>query len=170
MIVFPFAHGLIPVYAAEVYNVGPTGLGFLMASLGAGATIGMVVLASLGDIRNKGLVSIASLVLTALSMVVLSRISSPAIAFPVLMVLSVGVMAFLSTTSATIQSIVPDEFRGRISALYVLTFGLMPVGSLAAGALAENLGAPSATLIGSGIVALLLTVLAVRFRSIWWPE
>ena len=170
MVVFPFAHGLLPVYAAEVYHVGPTGLGVLMASLGAGATIGMIVLASLGDVRNKGILSIASLVLTALSMVVLSRTSDPVIAFPVFMVLSIGVMAFMSTTSATIQSIVPDEFRGRVSALYVLTFGLMPVGSLAAGVLAENLGAPSATLIGSGVVALLLTILAVRFRSAWWPE
>ena len=170
MVVFPFAHGLLPVYAAEVYHVGPTGLGVLMASLGAGATIGMIALASVGEIRNKGVLSIASLVLTALSMVVLSQTSSPVLAFPVFMVLSIGVMAFMSTTSATIQSIVPDEFRGRVSALYVLTFGLMPVGSLAAGVLAENLGAPSATLIGSGVVALLLTVLAVRFRAAWWPE
>ena len=170
MVVFPFAHGLLPVYAVEVYHVGPTGLGVLMASLGAGATIGMIALASVGEIRNKGVLSIASLVLTALSMVVLSQTSSPVLAFPVFGVLSIGVMVFMSMTSATIQSIVPDEFRGRVSALYVLTFGLMPVGSLAAGVLAENLGVPSATLIGSGVVALLLTVLAVRFRAAWWPE
>ena len=168
--IFPFAQGMIPVFAAEVYHVGPTGLGILMASVGAGATIGMVVLASMGEVRNKGLISLASLALTALSMAVLSQITDPAIAFPVFMVLSIGVMVFLSTTSATIQSIVPDEFRGRVSSLYVLTFGLMPVGSLIAGALAQNLGAPNATLIGSGIVALLLAVLAIKFRLVWRPE
>ncbi|MFB3077639.1 MAG: MFS transporter, partial [Lysobacterales bacterium] len=170
MVVFPFAHGLLPVYAAEVYHVGPTGLGVLMASLGAGATIGMVVLASMGEIRKKGLLSIASLVLTALAMVALSQTSNPVIAFPVFMVLSIGVMAFMSTTSATIQSIVPDEFRGRVSALYVLSFGLMPVGSLVAGVLAQNLGARSATLIASGVVAVLITLLAIKFRSAWRPE
>ena len=170
MIVFPFAHGLLPVYAAEVYKVGPTGLGLLMASVGAGATIGMIVLASMREVRNKGLLSIGSLVLTALSMVVMSRNSNPMMAFPVFMVLSIGVMAFLSTTSATIQSIVPDEFRGRVSSLYALTFGLMPVGSLAAGVLAQNLGAPNATIIASGIVALLLTALTIRFRSVWRPQ
>ena len=170
LVVLPFAHGLIPVYAAEVFHVGPTGLGVLMASVGAGATIGMVVLASLGEVRNKGMLSIASLALTALTMVALSRANSPVMAFPVFMALSVSVMVFMSTTNATIQSIVPDEFRGRVSALYVMTFGLMPVGSLLAGVLAQTLGAPNTTLIASGVLALLLTMLAFRFRSVWRPE
>ena len=48
----PFVHGLMPVYASEMYEVGPAGLGLLMSVVGIGSIFGTVLVASVGDIRN----------------------------------------------------------------------------------------------------------------------
>ena len=55
VLVSPFLHGLIPVYAAEVYEVGPATLGFLMSAVGAGFLAGTLIIASMGEIQRKGL-------------------------------------------------------------------------------------------------------------------
>ena len=164
---FPFVHGLIPVYAVEVFGVKSVGLGLLMASIGAGSVLGMLALASFIDIKYKGRLVIIAVVLTGVSMIVFSRVSSIVIAFPMLMVASVGTMMFLSTTSATIQTIVPDAFRGRVASLYMLTWGTLPLGSLFAGGLAQRFGAPTATLLAGVVMLLALVVLTLRFRFIW---
>jgi len=167
VLVMPFIYGLLPVYAAEVFVVGPSTLGLLMASIGAGALVGTLVLASVGEIRRKGKVVVGCLALTGVGMLGFALNSSLAMAFPLIMVVSIGVMAFFSTASATIQSIVPDEFRGRVSGLYMLSFGFMPVGSVAAGVLAERFGGPGATVIGGGLVLLVLITLVFSFKAIW---
>ena len=53
-------------------------------------------------------------------------------------------MTFFSTSNTTVQSIVPDEMRGRVMGVWSLIFGAMiPLGSIEAGALAAN---PSLTI------------------------
>ena len=101
-------------------------------------------------------------------MVTLSQVASFGLAFPSLMMAGGGMMMFFATSSATIQRIVKDEFRGRVSGLYMMTWGLFPLGGLLAGTLADTLGAPSATLIGAGIVAVLFAGLVARSRGILW--
>ena len=164
---FPFVHGLVPVYAAEVFKVGSVGLGLLMASVGAGSVLGMLGLASFIDIKYKGRLVIIAILLTGISMIVFSRVPSIVVAFPMLMLVSLGTMLYLSTASATVQTIVPDAFRGRVASLYALTFGTMPLGSLLAGGLAQRFGAPLATLAAGVVMLLVLVVIMLRFRFIW---
>ncbi len=167
LLVMPFVHGLMPVYAAEVFFVGSASLGILLTFIGLGSTLGAILLASLGDVKYKGRLVFFGIALTAIGMAGFSQIPSAGLALPILVVLSMGVMLVYSTSSAIVQSIVPDEYRGRVSGLYVLTWGVTPVGGLMAGALAQNLGAPLATLIASGLVALALAWFALRLQCIW---
>ena len=167
VMVIPFFHGLIPVYAAEVFGVGPGTLGLLMAGVGAGSMLGTLVLASLGDIPRKGRVILGCVMLTSLSMVAMALNDSLVLAFPILMVGSIGVMGYFSTAQATIQSRLPDEIRGRVSGIYILTFGFMPAGSVVAGLIAQSLGAPVATILSAGAVAALTMIMAVRFKTLW---
>jgi len=167
VLVMPFFYGLIPVYAAEVFMVGPGTLGLLMASVGAGSIMGTLALASIGDLRHKGMFIIGFIILTAIAMALFARSPSVGFAIPVLMLGSIGVMGFFSTTSATIQSMLPTEIRGRVTGIYIMTFGLMPLGSLAAGVIAESLGAPTATLIASGVVLVAAISLSLKFKQIW---
>ena len=166
VLISPFLHGLIPVYAAEVYDVGPATLGLLMSAVGAGFLIGTLLLASIGDVPHKGVMILGCIALICVSMVAFALNPSIALAFPIVAIGSMGTMGYFSITGATMQSILPDGIRGRVSGIYILTFGAMPAGNLAAGIISESMGAPAATLIACGLVVVAASVLMVLFPSI----
>jgi len=166
VLVSPFLHGLIPVYAAEVYKVGPATLGLLMSAVGAGFLTGTLALASLGDIQRKGLMIMGCIVLICVSMAALALNPTITMAYPLVAIGSMGTMGFFSITSATMQSILPDGIRGRVSGIYIMTFGAMPLGNLTAGVISENMGAPTATLIACGLIVVAASALMVLFPSI----
>jgi len=65
-----------------------------------------------------------------------------------------SVMRQMASANTTIQTLIPDEYRGRTMALYAMTVvGLGPFGSLAAGALAGRFGARATVALG-GVLAL----------------
>lgn len=167
VLIFPFVTGLLPVYAAEVYHVGPTGLGLLMSISGVGMVVGTLVVASLGNINYKGKLIVGSVVTAGISMAALSSTTSYVVGLAILAALNT-VQPFLYTTiQGTVLSIIPDELRGRISGLSMVTWGAFPVGSVLAGLLAENLGAQMATLIGAGILGVCLIILLRVFDFMW---
>ncbi len=166
VLVSPFLHGLIPVYAAEVYKVGPATLGLLMSAVGAGFLTGTLALASLGDIRRKGLMIMGCIALICVSMAALGLNPTITMAYPLVAIGSMGTMGFFSITSATMQSILPDGIRGRVSGIYIMTFGAMPLGNLTAGVISENMGAPTATLIACGLIVVAASALMVLFPSL----
>ena len=83
------------------------------------------------------------------------------------MLLGGGLTVYFALGGAMLQSIVPDELRGRVSSLAVTTIGLVPVGALLSGGIAELLDAPSATLIAGVTVAALLAALSPMVRRVW---
>ena len=66
-----------------------------------------------------------------------------------------------------VQDVVPDEMRGRMAAISGMPIGLFPLGALLAGAIAEVLGAPAATIILAGIFAVVLAAFAAVFPRVW---
>ena len=166
----PVVNGLMPVYAAEIFHVGPAGLGLLVSSLGAGATVGAIVIASLGSVRNKGRVLYVAIIIGALGMVALSRAGSIYVAIPMLAIVAATMATFFSVSTAIMQGNVPDSMRGRVAALSGMPLGLFPLGGALAGGIAESIGAPGATLVSAGLLAILLGVFAITFRSIWAVE
>jgi len=167
MLVMPFVHGLLPVYAAEVFDVGPTGLGLLLSAVGVGSTAGALLLATWAKFRRHGRAVLISIAVMAFAMIAFSRSPLYGTAVPIIVVLSAGMMMFFSITSASIQSVVRNDYRGRVSGLYMVTWGLFPLGSLAAGALAEAFGAPMATLLSGGVVLMALAGIGLWVRSLW---
>ena len=167
MLIMPSVNGLMPVYAAEVFEVDARGLGLLVSAFGAGSTLGTFALASLGDIKAKGIALLLGIIVTASTTMLFSVNAFFLTAYLNLMIISAAMMMYFSVTSAVVQGTVPDEFRGRVTGLYMITWGLFPVGSLLAGWLAENLGVQHATQITSGIMLLLLAFAAWRFRTLW---
>ena len=167
MLIMPSVNGLMPVYAAEVFEVDARGLGLLVSAFGAGSTLGTFALASLGDIKAKGIALICGIIVTAITTLLFSVNAFFPTAYLNLMIISAAMMMYFSVTSAVVQGTVPDEFRGRVTGLYMITWGLFPLGSLLAGWLAENLGVQHATQITSGIMLLILAFAVWRFRSLW---
>ena len=167
LLIIPFVHSLTPVYASEVLNFGPAGLGLMISAIGLGATAGTLVLASLGEIRRKGRVLLIGFGVVIAAMIVFSRSPSLAPPLPVLVLLGGGLTVYFALGGAMLQSIVPDELRGRVASLAVTTIGLVPVGALLSGGIAELLDAPSATLIAGVTVAALLAALSPMVRRVW---
>ena len=167
MLIMPSVNGLMPVYAAEVFEVDARGLGLLVSAFGAGSTLGTFALASLGDIKAKGIALICGIIVTAVTTLLFSVNAFFPTAYLNLMIISAAMMMYFSVTSAVVQGTVPDEYRGRVTGLYMITWGLFPLGSLLAGWLAENLGVQAATQITSGAMLLLLAFAAWRFRWLW---
>ena len=77
-------------------------------------------------------------------------------------------LLFFSTSNTVLQTIVPDDMRGRVMGVWSLVFGTMiPLGSLQAGAVAHWFGTPFALAFGAIICAVsaLVTLLVIRRRE-----
>ena len=74
---------------------------------------------------------------------------------------------YSTTIGSVLQLHLPDQLRGRVMAIYALTWSLMPLGGMIAGAIAEVAGAPVAVAIcGSLVVAMTLAVAMPRVRQL----
>ena len=74
-----------------------------------------------------------------------------------------GMLLFFSTSNTVLQTIVPDEMRGRVMGVWSLVFGAMiPLGSLEAGAVRALAGTPFALAFGAIICAVSALVTLVR--------
>jgi len=136
---------LMPWFASERFHGDSRTLGLLYSSAGMGAVCGMIYLASRTNIRGLFKVIGWSAGVAGLSLVAFSFAENLWLALPMLFVSSLSMMLTAASTNTVLQSIVPDELRGRVAALYVMSFlGMSPVGSLCSGWLADHIGSPHA--------------------------
>ncbi|MBI2888263.1 MAG: MFS transporter [Chloroflexi bacterium] len=150
---------LLPVYARDILHMGAEGLGFMMGSLGIGALVGSVVAASLGDVRRKGWLLLGTALFFGLGLIVFANSREFLLSAATLGAMGAVRMVFLALTSTIIQMATPNEYRGRIMGIYNMTWGLMPLGSLPAGVLADLVGAPTVLTLGGCI----MTAIALGF-------
>jgi len=147
---------LMPVFANNVLHVGVRGLGVLMSSIGLGALIGSLILARLGDFKYKGKLLSWSVLLFSLLLINFSL--SKNYIWSIISLIFLGGISVPATAiiNTSLQIKVPDEFRGRVMSLFMLTFaGIVPFGNLASGSLAQALGV-SAALFLCGLMCLIL--------------
>ncbi len=145
---------LMPFFAEGIFSRGSRGLGFLMGAMGIGAVIGTLVLARRRKIAGLKDVIFYGVLTLGISFVVFAVSPSFWLSMAVMPVIGFSVMRQNASANTLIQTIIPDEYRGRVMALYSMTVvGIGPFGSLAAGALAGPLG-PRFTVLAGGILAL----------------
>jgi MFS family permease len=161
---------LIPAWAVNILHGDETINGLLLSARGAGALVAALMIASLGRITYKGrLLTVGTFALpTFLACFALTRV----LPLSLLAVAAVGWSAILinNLANALVQTIVPDSLRGRVMGVYTLTFfGLMPIGALWIGAVAERVGVPGAIFM-NGVawfgVALLAWHLVPKLRAL----
>ena len=158
---------LMPVFQKDVLQVGPEGLGMLMAAPGVGAVISVLAMASFANrLRRQGLFLIVSIVILGLLLILFSQLTSFSLALITLVVAGAFQMFFLASTATILQLLVPDELRGRVMSLYMLDRGFMPAGALFAGISAHFIGAPMTVTTMGAIVILLTLVVAWRIPAI----
>jgi len=149
---------LMPWFAREAFHGDSRTLGMLIGAAGLGAMTGMAYLASRPGVR--GLLRLIAWTATTAgaALLVFSFSSSLGVALPALYFVGMGMMLTAASTNTVLQTIVPDELRGRVASLYVMSFiGVSPLGALASGWVAERIG-PPATLAACGAAALLAAI------------
>ncbi len=147
---------LIPVFAKDILQIGVTGYGQLLSWQGVGALVGGVLLVFFGDNFHKGKLLFFSRLLLGPSIIGLSFSRIPWLSMVIMAVLGYSFITQLVITNTLIQTIVPDELRGRVLSTYTWALGgFYPLGSLMMGVLGDQIGAPTAALI-SGIGCIMI--------------
>lgn len=143
---------LLPVYAAEILQVGAGGFGLLLSVNGVGALIGALSLTLVGDYPRKLRLVFAGAFGLSLMLIIfaLSRylwLSALALAYA-----GWFMILFFSTANTVVQLHTPDPLRGRVLGIYSFCFiGLSPLGSLTAGYIARYAGVPATLALGASI-------------------
>jgi MFS family permease len=157
---------LMPVFARDVLGLGEAGYTQLMMAVGAGGLAGGITAAKLGDFKRKGwLMIVSALIFTGiLILFAMSR------SFPLSLVLAVIIGAanglFQAVIIALLLSITPDQFRGRMMGLFIITWQLPSIGSLMLGAATDWVGLPVAVIAGSLICTAFILGAVLRLPAL----
>jgi len=156
---------LFPVFAKDIFDTGAAGFGFLSASTGIGALLGTIATASLGNFKRKGWLLLGGAVLFGTFLILFAVTSSFFASMPLAMGLiflaGASTSVYMITVMSTLQTLVPDELRGRVMGIYGMTWSLMPLGAMQAGVIAEFTSAPFAVALGGAAVILFAVAMAM---------
>jgi len=145
---------LMPFFADDIFHRGSRGLGYLMGAMGIGAVTGTLVLARRTRPGGLGRVMVVSGLTTGAGYLAFAFSQSFYFSMAIMPIIGYSVMRQMASANTTIQTAIPDQYRGRIMALYAMTVvGLGPFGSLAAGAIASRTNARVALACG-GVLAM----------------
>ncbi len=159
---------MLPAIARDVLHQGSAGLGFLYGAVGAGALVGAYTLVQVPD-RHLLLTPVASALGFGLALLAFSLSHWYALSLVLLAPCAFCLVLLGGSTNSIIQLAAREDMRGRVVALYAMSFmGMMPWGSLLLGGIAQHLGAARAVMAG-GAVCMLVALAALRHRRDWRP-
>jgi MFS family permease len=142
---------LMPVFAARILHGGAHTLGFLMGALGAGALAGAVQLAFRKSVLGLGRVIAFSSTLFGVGLIAFGLSRLEWLSLLLMVVTGFGMMQQMAASNTIIQTVVPEDKRGRVMSYYTMAFvGMAPFGSLLAGGLAHLMTAPMTLVITGG--------------------
>jgi MFS family permease len=149
---------LMPIFADRILHGGPRALGWLMGFAGMGALAGALRLASRTEL--KGLNRWLPVASFAFGVTLVGFAWSHAFWLSACILLPAGfsMMIEMASSNTLLQSMVPDELRGRVMSVYSMVFmGMAPFGALFSGVAADRFGAPW-TVTGSGAFCMLAAI------------
>ena len=149
---------LLPVFAKDIFNVGPAGFGLLSSAPAVGGILGVLTLLVMGDVRRKGLLVLSAFLLfsSCLGLFALWNNFGLALVLVATLGLANSLQAVMRQTA--FHLLTPDHLRGRAFSVFnMFSQGANSVGALEVGFVAALVGAPGALLFGSA-VGLILTL------------
>ena len=154
----------LPVFAKDVFQSGPTTFTFMLASSGLGSVAGALMVAALGNVRNKGRLALLMLMCMGGGMAGFA-LSKNLIASCILLFFSgAALLSAFAMISSLVQLITTDEMRGRVMSVYNVAFrGGMPFGSVASGWLIPLFSAP-VVVSANGLLLVLLGAYFLLFQ------
>ncbi len=140
---------LMPVFADKILHGGARGLGILMGATGVGALFGALTLAAKTGVRGLGRWVAFACGSFGISLFLFSFSRSFWLSVALLLPAGYSMMLQMACSNTLIQTMVPDELRGRVMSVYSMMFmGMAPFGAFFGGALAHHIGAPLTVAMG----------------------
>ena len=165
VLVMPYIN-LMPVFARDELNLGSTGLGLLLAGAGLGNVAGALSVARSQSFR--AMPGAQLLTATAFTILVLVFAVTPyaAVAAGLLFAAGWTSASYLAINQTALQLNVDDDVRGRVLSIYLLTWGMLPVGQLAVGTLANLASTPAAMVTSCGLALICIGLIARHYPSL----
>ncbi len=144
---------MLPIFVKDIYLKGPEAMGLLTTLMGLGSVIGSIIIAGI-ESNKRGLIWIIGGFLTGGCLLILSISDSYTISLIVMIFLGVSDSIRRTLSMSIMMEKTRPDLRGRVMSIYMLNWGLIPLGALPAGILADIIGAQSTI----GILSILLLV------------
>jgi len=162
LLVFPF-NTLLPVYAKVIFNGNASTFGYLNSSIGLGALIGAVFLASLKNDVNLYKILIIDLFIFGAALIFFSHMTNLPVALFFAMMAGFAMMSQTTICNTIIQTKASRKMRGRVLSFFAMAFfGMQPLGALLIGFVSQYAGAPD-TILGEGIAAVLIAAIFLPY-------
>jgi len=160
------AFALLPIYAGEIIQIGPEGLGLLRAASGIGALVAAVLLAWFPIRDRAGHIMFAAVALFGLCTIVFGLSSIAWLSIGALFLMGAFDMVSVYVRSTLIQLNTPDALRGRVNAVNMVFVGASnELGAFRAGTMAAWFGAiPAVVVGGAGCLAV------AGLWALWFPQ
>ena len=156
---------LLPIFAESIWHGGAIGYGVLSAAPGVGGLVGALGVASFSHAKQKGRIILIGSVVYGLALSLFAL--SPNIPVAVIFLALAGAMGvtYSATVSSVVQTIIPNEMRGRVMSLYQMSYGISGLSALPAAAIAGHFGAP-ATIAGCGLLTAGSVLVIFKLRPV----
>jgi len=157
---------MMPLFAEEVFGRGATGLGILNAASGMGAVAGALTLASRTSVSGLGRWAAGASFFFGVMLVVFAQSTGFHVALAFLVLVGFFQIVLFSSCNTLIQSMVPNELRGRVMSIYSMVFmGMAPLGALFSGTLGEQIGAPMIVVVCGAIMVVSSLIFTLRLPA-----
>ncbi|HZT07016.1 MAG TPA: MFS transporter, partial [Chloroflexota bacterium] len=165
--VFGSYNSMLVIFARDIFETGPQGLGLLQSASGAGTIIGSLVLASVGHVTHTGRLMLLGAIGYSIAVAAMAYCPWFGLELPILLLAGTGAVTIGALRTTVLQLHSRRELLGRVMSLHAIsTRGLGPLGSFEAGALAELVGIRSSLAIGAGVCVLAVALTAVRVPTL----
>lgn len=159
---------LLPVFAAKTFHGGATTLGLLTGAAGLGALTSALTL-----VARKSVVGLPHRLAVAcfgfgIGLIAFGASQNLVLSLLCLMLVGFSMAQCMSITNTLLQTIVPEDKRARVMGYYTMAFfGMVPFGSLLAGALAERIGAAATVMVTGFLILAMITLNQLARRTKW---
>lgn len=144
---------ILPVFATKVLHLDPFQLGLLFSASGLGTILGALLIASLGDVKRKGVLLLCAFFIWTGAMLLFAFSHALWLSVLALLIFGIGQNGVGATTMTLMQTRVPPNMRGRVMSLNTLSImGIRPLGDFPASVLIAVIGGPLTVAICAAIV------------------
>jgi MFS family permease len=155
---------LLPAFASDVLDSPVDGYGYLLQAAGIGGLFGMLALANFVNLKDSASVQAVTGVGLGVSLVAFALAGWLPVAIIAIGAVGAFTMAFGTINNTLLQSIVADDFRGRVSSIHQLGWGASAFGGLMLGFLAQSVSVPFALAVSGSIAAGAIGLLSIYIR------